>query len=289
MAKLLSLVPYILALVVLSGAIVEFNKDSDKFKNSKLKTTALIVLFLGSVLTLVSLYQDNREKENARQEMRRLEGKADAANSAQVANTLLYIGSFQRLNTELSELKTQIKTDALQKKLTSVATELEATRRALLPGPKATLAFTFWPFYNPPPPQLAVLATQARFPTNDDGSYHIEFTVVNLTDVDALDGEFILTICDLCKFAKEPPGFTKLDGQSDNERNQVFQRILARTHIPDMTADIIMPKNQNFTMGITYRCHTCILSSEPSMGTVLVSGSILKQAPKARLPVQKLK
>jgi hypothetical protein len=247
------------------------------------------VLFLGSILTFVSLYQDNREKENARQEMRRLEGKADAANSAQVANTLLYIGSFQRLNAELGELKTQVKTDALQKKLTSVTAELEATRRALLPGPKATLAFTFWPFYNPPPPQQAILATQARFPTNDDGSYHVEFSVVNLTDVDALDGEITLQICDQCKFAKEPVGFKKLEGQSDTERNQVFLRVLARTQLPKMTADIMAPENMNFTLGIIYRCRTCIVSSEANLATVLVSGSISKQASKARLPVQKLK
>ena len=193
------------------------------------------------------------------------------------------------MNNELGELKTQVKTDVLQKKLTSVQAELEATRRALAPGPKAVLAFTFWPFYNPAPPQPVVLATRARFPTNDDGSYHVEFTVVNVTDVDALDGEITLEICDVCKFAKEPSGFLRLVGQSDNERNQPFQRILARTHIPEMTADIIAPKNHNFTVGISYRCHTCIVSSEASFGTVLVSGSIPRQAPKARFPVQKLK
>ena len=283
MAWLFSSIPYLLALVVLVGAIVDLRKDWDKYKGSKLKMTALVVLFLGSVLTLVVLREDRREKENARQEMRRLEGKADAANAAQVANTQLYIGSFQELNNELSELKTQVKTDALQKKLTSVQADLEATQKALAPGPKAVLAFTFWPFYNPAPPQPVVLATQARFPTNDDGSYHVEFSVLNVTDVDALDGQITLVICDLCKFAKEPAGFSKLNGQGDTERNQDFQRILARTQVSE-TADIIAPKNHNFTVGISYRCHTCILSSESSFGTVLVSGSVPKQAPKARLP-----
>ena len=149
------------------------------------------------------------------------------------------------------------------------------------------MAFTFWPFYNPAPPKLAVLATQARFPTNDDGSYHVEFSVVNLTDVDALDGQITLVICYLCKFAKEPPGFSKLNGQGDTERNQDFQRILARTHIPEMTADIIAPKNQNFTVGISYRCHTCIVSSEASFGTVLVSGSIPRQMPRPISPAHR--
>ena len=63
MARFLSLVPYILALVGLVGAIVEFSKDSDKYKSSKLKTTYFVVLFLGSVLTLISC-QLNRSMQH---------------------------------------------------------------------------------------------------------------------------------------------------------------------------------------------------------------------------------
>jgi hypothetical protein len=287
MAKLLSLVPYILAIVILIGAIVEFSKDSDKYKNSRLKTTALVVLFLGSILSLISLYQDNREKENSRQEIKRLEGKADEANDAQRDNTKLFMNSFNALHQEVSDLQTQVKTDALQKKadalqkkLTSVQDDLEATQKALAPGPKAILAFTFWPFNNPPLPQRVALSTDARFPTNDDGSYHIEFTVVNLTDVDALEGEFTLVICDLCKFAKEPPGFSRLPGQKDTERYQKFDRILPVTALAVMTADVTAPDIPVFNVGIYYRCRTCVVSREVSLGRVLANSSVQRQMPK---------
>jgi hypothetical protein len=287
MAKLLSLVPYILAIVILIGAIVEFSKDSDKYKNSRLKTTALVVLFLGSILSLISLYQDNREKENSRQEIKRLEGKADEANDAQRDSTKLFINSFNALHQEVSDLQTQVKTDALQKKadalqkkLTSVQDDLEATQKALAPGPKATLAFTFWPFNNPPLPQRVALSTDARFPKNDDGSYHIEFTVVNLTDVDALEGEFTLMICDLCKFAKEPLGFSKLPGQKDTERYQKFDRILPVTALAVMTADVTAPDIPVFNVGIQYRCRTCVISREASLGRVLTNTSVQSQMPK---------
>jgi len=286
MVILLALVPYILVVVVFVGAIVDLQKDWDEYKSSHLKVTALVVVLLVSVLTLVSLYQENTEKENSQQEIKRLEAKADAANGAQVANTLLYITSFEKLNGELNDLKTQVKTDALQKQLTGVRAELEATQKALAPGPKAVLAFTFWPFFNPQSPRLPVLANQARFSTNEDGSYHVEFTVVNLTDVDAVDGEITLLICDACKFAKEPPEFSRLNGQADNQRNRVFQRILARSALAEMAADIIAPANQNFIVGMNYRCHTCVLPSEPSVGTVLVTGSLSKQAPSALSPIK---
>ncbi len=166
------------------------------------------------------------------------------------------------------------------KEAASVKAELEATQKALAPGPKATLAFTFWPFFNPPLPQRVALSSEARFPTNDDGSYHIQFTVVNLTDVDALEGEFTLVICDLCKFAKEPPGFLKLPGQKDTERYQRFDRILPVTSLAVMTADITAPDIPDFNVGIFYRCRTCVVSRELSLGRVLTNGGIQRQMPK---------
>jgi hypothetical protein len=291
MSHLLSLVPYVLAVGVFLQAFVTVRKERNEYESSKLRRLALVLLCTVAVLTVVSLYRDNNQraedKRQAAEQNKSLQGQVEAANRAQTDNTTLFLKSFDKLNQEVGDLKTEVKTDALQEKLTSVQADLEATQKALVPGPKAVLAFSFWPFYNPSPPQSATLANQARFPTNDDGSYRVEFSVVNVTDVDALDGDITLVICDLCKFANEPPGFLKLNGSRDNERYQVFQRILARTHTPDMTADIIAPNNQNFTVGILYRCHTCIVSSEESLGTVLISGSIAKRAPKARSPISR--
>jgi hypothetical protein len=251
---------------------------------------APVVFVLICALTVVNQYHDNTEKAEDKRKSeelnRNLQGQAKAANDAQKENTALFLKSFDALNQQVGDLKAQVKTEALQKELAAVQADLVATQKALAPGPKAVLAFSFWPFYNPAPPQSPSVAKQARFPTNDDGSYHVEFTVVNPTDVDAVDGEITLRICDACKFAKEPPGFSKLDGQSDTERNDPFVRILARSHIPTMTADILAPKNGNFVVGISYRCHTCVVSSEASLGTVLVSGSFVNQATNVRSPVR---
>jgi hypothetical protein len=289
MSHLLSFVPYVLAVGVFLQAFVTLRKEWNEYESSKLRRLALVLLCVIAVLTVVSLYRDNtqraEDKRQAAEQDKRLQGQVEAANRAQTDNTTLFLKSFDTLNQQVGDLKTEVKTDALQKKLTTVQADLEATQRALAPGPKAVLAFSFWPFYNPAPPQSPTIANQARFQANDDGSYHVEFTVVNLTDVDALDGEINLQVCDVCKFAKEPPGFLKLNGESDRERDQVFQRILARSHLPTMTADIIAPRDVNFTVGISYRCRTCIVSSEGSFGTVLIPGSIATQAPKAHSPI----
>src|SRR5207244_5392518 len=101
--------------------------------------------------------------------------------------------------------------------------------------------------------------TEVTLPVLADGSVHVEFTVLNLTDVDAVDGHITLHICDDCKFAKEPAGFRKLAGQSDRERFMDFQRILARVSVHTMSVDItVLPKATRIVMGITYRCRTCI-------------------------------
>lgn len=216
------------------------------------------------ILTQQETVKQQQENERLRENIKGLEGEVKAANDAQGENTKLFLGSFKKLSDELSNLRTQVKTEALQKKLATMEAELQKTQKALAPGPKAVLTFAFDAgYFNSQP------VTEVKLPILADGSVHVEFTVLNKTEVDALDGEFVLLICDDCKFAKEPAGFRKVAGNSDRERNVVFQRILAKTALEKMTVDITVPSKVNgIVLGITYRCRTCILQAEPSTGIV---------------------
>ena len=162
-------------------------------------------------------------------------------------------------------------TEALQKKLANVELELQKTQKALAPSPKASLAFSFEPFNNPPAGSgaSAVPATETRLPVLPDGTVHIVFTVINLTDIDAVDGELTVVICDDCNFAKEPAGFRKLVGQPDRQRNMRFQRIFARTSLQNITLHLVVPPMvTRIEIGILYRCRTCVLADRPSRGIV---------------------
>jgi hypothetical protein len=184
-----------------------------------------------------------------------------------------YFKSFDQLNSQFNDLQAKVRTQDLQQQLLDTRKQLLATQRALAPGPKASLTFTFSPFTNPPIGQPVVPSTDVTLPENIDGSIHIDFNILNLSDVDALDGEITLQICDQCKFAKEPPEFSKLAGQRDTQRLFLFQRILARVAHRTLSADVVAPSTaQSFTMGILYRCHTCTLTDKPSLGTVHISG-----------------
>ena len=88
---------------------------------------------------------------------------------------------------------------------------------------------------------------------------HVKFTVVNPTDVAALDGFLSLQLCDVCTFAQEPKGLNKLAGDKVTIRNMDFTRILPRTALPDLEADIRVPGVGTYPIAVLYRCRTCIL------------------------------
>jgi hypothetical protein len=170
----------------------------------------------------------------------------------------------------LRSLQNQVTSEKLQSKLLGVQSELQKTQKALAPGPKAELSFTFAPFpRNAPPGQPIVLVTDKALPLNLDGCVHVEFEIVNTTDVDAVDSEVNVQICNGCKYAKEPEGLKKLTGLADTQRHLYMNDLLAKSAYKTLSVDVIPPPLvQSFFVGIEYRCHTCVLPKQPSGGMV---------------------
>jgi hypothetical protein len=282
MSRLLNSIPYLLASGTILLGIFQLIKEWDEYDKLRfrwLRRAALAVLILIAALTFVSLHHDDKtrteEKSKAEGDIRDLKGKVQSANDAQRDNTKLFVDSFGAMSKEVSNLKAEVKTEALQKKLATVEAELQKTQKAMAPGPKAELAFTFMPFINPSTTSSApaVAVTNIDLPMNLDGSMHIEGAVMNLTSVDAADIDLNLLICDLCKYLKEPPNFTKLTGFPDNLRQLKVPHVQALTAALPITLDITPPPNvTSFTVGFTYRCTTCIVTKKASLGTVHISG-----------------
>ena len=114
-------------------------------------------------------------------------------------------------------------------------------------------------------------STDVTLPLNLDRSVTVQFTVLNLTEVEAADGQYAINICNVCKFAKEPPGFAKLDGRPDTERYIVFAKIPAKSEAPPASVDVLVPPYLTaVSLGIVYRCRTCDVprSNEGLMGTI---------------------
>jgi hypothetical protein len=79
------------------------------------------------------------------------------------------------------------------------------------------------------------------------------------------------------KYAKEPDGFSKLPGLTNNQRYLFIPNLLAKMKYKTLTVDVFPPPSlQDFDVRIEYRCNTCIIAKEPSAGTVSISRPYLR-------------
>ena len=263
----LVIIPSLIAL----GTI--FFKDWDDYK-SKWMRWMLVVLVVSACSIGIGYQVIQRQEKAATATLNQanidgLQDQVAAVQKAQDDNTKQFLGSFKKLSDEVSALETKVATEELRAELAMVKGELQKTQAALAPPPKAKLNFSFAPFTNPPLGQPFTPVTAVTLPVEADGSVNVRFSVLNLTDVHAVDGELTLQICDQCRFAKEPASFTKLEGQSDTKRYMAFDRILAGVAFRILTADVIAPANAgSFTIAINYRCRTCVLNKASLRGIV---------------------
>jgi hypothetical protein len=278
------LVPYILAVGAILLGAAEIIKDWADYKSKWLRMIVAAVFVVVALASIASLHHDRVEKANAAMksegDMKTLQGKVDAAKQAQEDNTKLFLSSMGKMSDQVSDLRTEVKTEALQKKLASVQAELLKTQRALEPGPKAELSFTFAPYPNTQSDVAAV--TEITLPRNEDGSVHIEFSILNLSAVDAIGAAINVLICNGCQYAKEPQGLSRLAGMGERARFLSIHQLHAKEAYTTVSIDVIPPPvvTTTFTMGIQYRCNTCVLRKEVLTGTIHIappSGSVNRQ------------
>jgi hypothetical protein len=197
----------------------------------------------------------------AKRDRERAEADAETLKSSQKTFAQAFAKSFSDLNTKVADLQTKAATEELRRELTQVRAELEGTQKALAPKPKARLTFSFSPFKNPPAgtgqSEPVTASTTAR---RADDSVHVTVAVLNNSDADAIDGAITIILCNGCRFAKEPKGFSKVEGTAENERNMQFTSLHRATASQDIGLDVIVdPHLANFNIGMVYRCSTCVV------------------------------
>lgn len=254
-------------------ALLQLAKDWGAHQTTWRRGAALILIVLFGVGSAINNYYSSQraatQHANDQVEIKGLKTAVDTANRAQETNTTQFLIAFDKLSKEVRELQTEVTTEKLEAKLMGVQAELQKTQKALAPGPKAELSFTFAPFPNVPAGQPIVLVTDKTLPLNADGSVHVEFEIVNTTEIDAVDSEVNFQICNECKYAKEPDGLKVLPGLRDTQRYLYMHDLLAKTSYKTLNVDVIPPPLlQSFSVGIEYRCHTCVIAKQPSFGTV---------------------
>lgn len=188
-----------------------------------------------------------------------LTGRADATDKA--------VGN---LTGKFDEFQQKIRPDELKIEMSG----LQASVHKLLNPPKAILAFTFIPFFNPPATSSleAKLSKEVSVTLDMTRRTSLKVSALNLsTEVSATGIDINLIICDECTFATEPREFIKLAGNPDHIRYRKVQLLNPRSQLSVIDVEINVPPNVGrFQVGISYRCAACPIAP-PDMGWVVVS------------------
>jgi hypothetical protein len=243
-------VPYLLSLGTILLGFFEIVKDREDYKKARLGRPVAIIFVVVGILQIVSLRRDASERKEAEKNTSDLAGQVKAANKAQSDNTALYLDTFGKMSDKLTGLEVEVKTDALQKRIVGLQTELKNTQKALAPGPRASLKFTFSPITNSPSGVTPV--TEITLPKQPDGTIHFEFSILNNTEVDASDISLNVGVCDVCKFAKETPELSKLPGMPDTRRFLSIPILHAKEMYKTLSVDFSIPP-ERATPGSTNR------------------------------------
>ena len=147
---------------------------------------------------------------------------------------------------------------------------LRSTMEKVIHPPRASLDFTFTPLANPPVDgRTFIPIREITLPLKSDGSVQVRFALINNTDVPADATQLALEICIGCKFAKEPKGFTKLEGSLETIRNYVYGDMPAGGPYPELVVDIIPPVSLSaFEIAVGHRCKSCLLARATTKGIV---------------------
>lgn len=220
-----------------------------------------IVLLVAMVFSLRSLYNSNQQHKEDIGKIDLLNQKIADSEKRQETNAKLFVKgqndqsdlfakNYGNLSDKLRDVEVGVKTADLRETVASLQRELKATQTALI-VPKATLLLSA---QDTDPPSLA-----ASLPENA-GIVHVMFTVFNLSDVDAIDGELVLMICDSCEFVTVPNGFDKpTEGDLATQRNFQFKQIPAHSKTYRMKFDVkVKDRLPSFKYGIKVSCRTCV-------------------------------
>jgi len=134
------------------------------------------------------------------------------------------------------------------------------------------LTFSFVPFNNPPLPKRPTPTKEVTVPLKSDGSIHVEFTILNLTNVDAVETNVNVQICDDCTYFKESPDLSKPPGIKETVRFFSINNLHAMEAWRTFAVEIVPPPGiSQIQIGFSYRCRTCIVHpgiTQEATGTI---------------------
>lgn len=265
---MVSFLPY--ALIFAGGvlAMINYLNRWDTYKNPYFRWTGLFLTIgipLGTAAALsheisvrdaekLSLESEKATSE-ARQSEMRFQGQRDRA-------------AIERLTNEVFDLKLEVKSAPLLEKLSSVESALADTKKAMQPGPKPKVMYTLAPFVRLSRDEILKPVTRTSKKVDADDRIKVAFSGQNASTVSAIGMETRVLICEACEFASETPGFRKVQGGSDQQRNGEGSSP-PMAPFAEFTFDIRVPKRAKaIQIAIDHSCDNCVYEPTPQVFTV---------------------
>jgi hypothetical protein len=255
----------LLGVIALGGLLKDwkdYGEASGRFKKPVrmailVGTVAVILL---SVFETFSTRRETKEKEQAasRNEAESKKQIDDLTEQVRLEreenkhNADGFRTSFDVLYSKYSDLATRTHDADLLREIKQTREELKTTQQKLNPA-KAHLTAGFWEPNN----DTDIFPLKTTVQKRTDGSVVFDLSTVNSSDVNALGGGFVVRICGLCRFAKEPQGSIHTPGAPEQEREFQFQHIFAHSHLSKSTIEVIPPSGVGFMVDVFYRCENC--------------------------------
>jgi hypothetical protein len=213
-----------------------------------------VVIIAGIGYSLLLWHQQTLSQASAgRQQQKILNAAVEKSNNHSDAQT-------QTVRNDLKERTERLRdqfTSALSQGTLELNQHIEKAKPPV-PG-RAKLQFTFPIDTRDEAPKTEIYLPLQETPPRANGFVHVPFTFANVSDITALHPEIWLLICGDCSFAREPEGFERLAGESDQERHRNFPgNFNSGVSFVTMYVDVTPPTGiQSFQIGLRYACETC--------------------------------
>jgi hypothetical protein len=94
----------------------------------------------------------------------------------------------------------------------------------------------------------------------------------NASDVIATNPQITVRICTPCVYAKEPDGFSRLDGSPEQDRHKLIQGVISPGSFVAVTPlQIRIPSGSSkFAVGFSHVCETCGRDTEDQVLTGVI-------------------
>jgi outer membrane murein-binding lipoprotein Lpp len=260
-------ISYLLLTIPSAIALLSLAKDWKAHSSHWRRGGVLIGVVAVLVLGVLNLHGTNKQHEADKRSLRSendtlnrkidvLQGEVRDSREQTKALGEVSAQNLSHLTDRVVDLQTKIETADLRKEADGLRRELQNTQKAMTPAPKAHLVINV----GAEPGTIASVDTSTISLQIAKDHLKVPVNFVNPTEADAIDGYTAAVFCDACQLAQELPGWVRIDGAPDRQRNSDFGRILSKTATQTYVFDLIVPPAfTSIQMGFTYRCKTCIV------------------------------